>query len=145
MNLPSFLWLWHIAAWSMGFSIFAYVVLAITGLGLLYNRKARQPRPPWLRPLHYTIGGILVFLVLLLLAIGLVGTLGYYGNLGHSAHLPAGLLVVALTLLSAWSATRISPKRPWARGLHVGTNVVLLIGFLTVSLTGWQVVQKYLP
>ncbi|MGF1500015.1 MAG: DUF4079 domain-containing protein [Elainellaceae cyanobacterium] len=145
MDLPSFLWLWRIAAWSMGLSVFAYVLLAITGSGLFYKRKVRQPRPPWLRPLHYTIGGIMTFLVVLLLAIGLVGTLGYYGDLGHSAHLPTGLVVVALTLLSAWSATQISPKRPWARRLHVGTNLLLFVGFLAVSLTGWQVVQKYLP
>ncbi|NEQ88363.1 MAG: DUF4079 domain-containing protein, partial [Moorea sp. SIO2I5] len=31
MNLPSFLWLWKIAAWSMGLSLCAYVLLAITG------------------------------------------------------------------------------------------------------------------
>lgn len=84
-------------------------------------------------------------LVLVLLGIGIIGTLGYYGSLGHSTHLPAGLSVVSLVLLSAWSATRISPKRPWARSLHLGTNLVLLIGFALVSLTGWGVVQKYLP
>lgn len=129
----------------MGFSLFAYFVLAATGGWLLYSRKAKQPRPSWLRPLHYAIGGVLVVLVLLLLAIGLVGTLGYYSNWGHSSHLPAGLAVVGLTLLSAWSATQIHPQRPWARSLHVGTNVTLLLGFVLVSLTGWGVVQKYLP
>lgn len=87
----------------------------------------------------------MVALVLLLLSIGLIGTLGYYGSLGHSPHLPAGLLVVGLTLLSAWSATQISPQRPWARKLHLGTNLVLFVGFAFVSLTGWSVVQKYLP
>lgn len=112
---------------------------------MFFARQTSQPRPKWLRPLHYAIGGIMVFLVVLLLSIGLVGTIGYYGNLGHSAHLPAGLTVVALTLLSAWSATQISPKRPWARSLHIGTNAVLFLGFAIVSLTGWTIVQKYLP
>lgn len=112
---------------------------------MLYRRKVKGDRPKWLRPLHYSVGGVLVTLVVLLLGIGIVGTLGHYGNLGHSVHLPAGLTVVILTLLSAWSATRISPKRPWARPLHIGTNIILGIGFVAVSLSGWIVVQKYLP
>jgi hypothetical protein len=87
----------------------------------------------------------MVGLVLLLLAVGLMGTIGYYGNLGHSAHLPAGLAVVSLTIASAWSASQISPKRPWARPLHVGLNVALFLGFSFVTFTGWLVVQKYLP
>jgi hypothetical protein len=129
----------------MGLSLFAYCLLALTGTWLLVSRRAHQPRPVWLRPLHYGIGGTMVALVLLLLVIGLVGTLGHFGSLGHSAHLPVGLLVVGLSLLSAWSATQISPQCPWARSLHVGTNLVLLVGFVCVSLTGWTVVQKYLP
>lgn len=87
----------------------------------------------------------MVSLVLLLLAIGIVGTLGHFGSLGHSSHLPAGLIVVGLVLLSAGSAILISPQRTWARSLHIGTNIILLVGFLWVSLTGWGVVQKYLP
>lgn len=129
----------------MGLSLFAYGLLAVTGTWLLMSRRARQPRPVWLRPFHYLIGGTMVGLVLLLLVIGLIGTLGHFGSLGHSAHLPVGLLVVGLTLVSAWSATQISPDRPWARSLHVGTNLVLFVGFVCVSLTGWTVVQKYLP
>jgi hypothetical protein len=129
----------------MGLSLFAYLLLAATGTWLLVSRKTRQPRPTWLRAAHYITGGTMAALVLLLLGIGLVGTLGHYGSLGHSAHLPVGLIVVNLTLLSAWSATRISPQRPWARSLHVGTNLVLLVAFAAVSWTGWTVVQKYLP
>lgn len=145
IDLPSFLWLWKIAAWSMGLSVTTYFVLAITGTGMFYFRQQHQPRPKWLRPFHYGLGTILVFLVLLLLSVGLMGTLGYYGNLGHSAHLPAGLTVVSLVLVSAWSATQISPKRLWARTLHVGANIALLLGLIAVSITGWSIVQKYLP
>jgi chromate transport protein ChrA len=145
MNLPSFLWLWKIAAWSMGLSIFAYFLLAITGGWMFYRRNTDQPRPPILRTLHYIIGGTLVTLVLLLLVIGIVGTLGYYGTLGHSAHLTAGLTVVSLVLLSAWSATQIRSRQSWARNLHIRTNLVLFIGLAIVSWTGWTVVQKYLP
>jgi hypothetical protein len=129
----------------MGLSLTAYVLLTITGSWMFVARHNSQPRPKWLRPVHYAIGGTMVGLVLLLLGIGLIGTIGYYGDLGHSAHLPAGLTVVSLTLLSAWSATQISPKRPWARSLHIGTNAVLFVGFAVVSWTGWTVVQKYLP
>lgn len=129
----------------MGLSLFAYCLLATTGAYLLVSRKAVYPRPGWLRPLHYGIGGTMIMLVLLLLAIGVIGTLGHFGSLGHSVHLPAGLIVVGLTLLSGWSAIQISPQRPWARSIHLGTNVLLLIGFICVSLTGWTVVQKYLP
>jgi Protein of unknown function (DUF4079) len=144
MNLPSFLWLWRIAAWSMGLSLTAYFILAASGSWILLSRRQSQPRPFWLRPLHLVIGSILVFLVLLLLSVGIVGTIGYYGNLGHSVHLPAGLLVVTLVLLSAWSATQID-KRSWARSLHLTTNFTLFFGFAAVSLSGWSVVQKYLP
>jgi hypothetical protein len=145
VNLPSFLWLWRIAAWSMGLSLLAYVLLASSGSWMFYSRSTERQRPEWLRPFHYITGGTMVGLVILLLAIGLVGTVGHYGNLGHSSHLPVGLIVVGLTCLSAWSATQISPSRPWARPLHVGTNAILLIGFIIVTWTGWIVVQKYLP
>ncbi|NHC37070.1 DUF4079 domain-containing protein [Scytonema millei] len=145
MDLPSFLWLWKIAAWSMGLSLLAYLLLTVTGWQMFQARTNFHPRPSWLHLLHYSIGGSMVLLVLLLLAIGIVGTLGHFGSLGHSQHLTAGLIVVALTLISAVSATLISPKRQWARSLHVGTNAVLFLGFLWVSLTGWVVVQKYLP
>ncbi|WP_026796096.1 MULTISPECIES: DUF4079 domain-containing protein [Planktothrix] len=145
MNLPSFLWLWKIAAWSMGFSIFAYVLLAMTGGWMLYSRKNQQPRPNGLRNFHYLIGGVMVSLVLILLTVGLVGTLGYYGSLGHSIHLAAGLIVVSLVLGSAWSATQINPKNTWARPLHLSINMGLFFAFTAVSLSGWVIVQKYLP
>jgi hypothetical protein len=87
----------------------------------------------------------MVGLVLLLLAIGIVGTLGHYGTLGHSGHLIAGVSVVALVLLSAGASTLISPQRPWASAVHVGTNIALFVGFAWVSWSGWEVVQKYLP
>lgn len=129
----------------MGLSLLAYGFLAGSGIWMAYTRRTQQPRPPWLRSLHCILGAVLVSLVLLLLGIGLVGTLGHYGSLGHSVHLPTGLTVVSLVLFSAWSASRIGPQSPWARRLHVGTNLVLFLGFALVSLTGWQVVQKYLP
>jgi len=129
----------------MGLALFSYVLLAMTGTGVWWSRQNRQPLTGWWRSLHYILGSILVFLVLLLLAIGIVGTLGHYGSLGHSSHLFAGLWVVALVLISATSATQIGPQRPWARPLHLLANTLLFIGFSWVSLTGWSVVQKYLP
>jgi len=128
----------------MGLSLLAYLLLAVTGIWMFGARQTRRQRPSWLRSLHYMIGGSLVSLVLLLLAIGVVGTLGEYGSLGHSQHLMAGLIVVGLVLLSAGSATQIS-ARGWARSLHIWTNTTLFVGLLWVSLTGWSVVQKYLP
>ena len=144
MDLPSFLWLWKIAAWSMGGAIAFYVLLLLSGSWMFYGRITKIGRPHWLRNFHYIAGIIIIFLILLLLAIGVVGTIGYYGTLGHSPHLVAGLLVVGLILLSAGSANLIHPQRPWARSLHIGTNIVLLGGLIFVSLTGWEVVQKYL-
>lgn len=129
----------------MGLSIAAYLLLALTGIWMFYTRQWRTRRPSWLRSLHYTIGSIMVALVLLLLTIGIVGTLGHYGTLNHSSHLPVGLAVVGLVLLSAGSAIQISPQNPWARPLHIGTNLALSVGFILVSFTGWIVVQKYLP
>ncbi|HIK31008.1 MAG TPA: DUF4079 domain-containing protein [Oscillatoriales cyanobacterium M59_W2019_021] len=145
MDLPSFIWLWRIAAWSMGFSLLMYVLLAVTGGSLFWHRQAQQPRPRWWRSLHIAFGSILVGLVLLLLAVGIIGTLGHFGSLGHSPHLFAGLTVVALVLISAASATQIHPRHPWVRHLHIGTNIALLGALAWVLLTGWVVVQKYLP
>lgn len=112
---------------------------------MVASRHTLQPRPHWLRLFHIVTGSAMVGLVLLLLGIGIVGTLGHYGSLGHSWHLPTGIVVVQLVLLSAWSAAQIAPTRSWARLVHVGTNLVLFWAFVLVSLTGWDVVQKYLP
>ncbi len=129
----------------MGLSLLAYLLLAVTGVWMFRARKTRSPRPEELRSLHMAIGGSMVLLVLLLLGIGIVGTLGHFGSLGHSQHLIAGLVVVGLVLLSAASATQIGAGRTWARSLHVWTNIILFIGLVWVSLSGWSVVQKYLP
>lgn len=145
VDLPSFLWLWRIAAWSMGLMVTGYFLLALTGGGLAYTRLSKNTPSAWLRPLHIAMGVGIVILVLTLLAIGIVGTLGEYGSLGHSWHLPLGLLVVALVMASAWSAIRISAERPWARTLHVTLNSILGIALMGAGLSGWQVVQKYLP
>ena len=153
MNLPSFIWLWKIAAWSMGLSLVGYLLLAVTGIWMFRERTlAHFPRFRWflggrreVRSLHHTIGITMVSLVLLLLAIGIIGTIGHFGSLGHSSHLMAGLIVVILVLLSALSATQINTRRSWARPLHIGVNMILFGGFIWVSLTGWIVVQKYLP
>lgn len=144
LDLPSFIWLWRIAAVAMVGTIAAYLILAASGGTMLYTRLYSSVRPSWLRPFHYVMGVVIIFLVLLLLAIGVVGTVGYYGNLGHSSHLIAGLLVVVLILISGWSANRISPQNSWARSLHLGVNLLLLAGLIYVSWTGWEVVQKYL-
>lgn len=129
----------------MGLSWLAYLLLGISGLWMRSLRQNGQARPDWLRPVHFMLGLTLAVLVLVLLAIGIVGTLGEYGSLGHSIHFISGLAVVYLVFLSAWSAVQISSDRVWARRSHVGINAVLLIGFIGVSLTGWTVVQKYLP
>lgn len=129
----------------MGLAILDYLLLGATGIWMWTTRTTNRSRPDWLRGLHYWMGATMVLLVVLLLAIGLVGTWGHYGSWGHSAHLPIGITVVALVLVSASSASQISPERPWVRSLHITTNLFLLIGFLLVSLSGWDVVQKYLP
>ena len=129
----------------MGLSLLAYLILGITGSMLFLQRNSGYPRVDWLKPLHYITGWVMVSLVLLLLAIGIVGTLGHYGSLGRSGHLVAGFSTVALVLLSASSSTQINHQHPWARSIHVGTNIALLVSFTWVSLSGWQVVQKYLP
>jgi hypothetical protein len=155
LNLPSFIWLWRIAAWSMGLTIFLFVSLLAIGGWMRYLRLQASTVPSldeptstllgW-RRLHFALGVVLVLTVLLLLSIGIVGTLGHFGSLGHSPHLPAGLTVVALTLASAWSATQINhPQKPWARSLHLTLNGLLMIALALVSWSGWVVVQKYLP
>lgn len=145
MNLPSFLWLWRIAAWSMGLSMTAYLLLSISGFWLWKSRHEKRPRPQWLRPFHWLIGTVMTILVFILLLIGLIGTIGEHGSLGHSIHLPAGIIVVILVGLSAWSSTQIHPSRPWARTLHLRLNIALFFAFCFVGLSGLKVVQQYLP
>lgn len=129
----------------MGLTLTGYGLLALTGGTLAFSRLKGLTPSAWLRPFHILVGAGVVLLVLLLLSIGIVGTLGEYGTLGHSLHLPFGLGVVGLVLASAWSASRISVERPWARKLHVGLNGVLGLALAAAGLSGWQVVQKYLP
>ena len=128
----------------MGLAIAAYLLQTVSGSFMYYSRTNSTLRPSWLKFFHYVTGLVMVMLVILLLIIGLVGTIGHYGSLIHSPHFSAGWLVVALVSLSAWSSTKISTQRPWARLLHIGTNIILFGGFVFVSLTGWEVVQKYL-
>jgi hypothetical protein len=150
MNLPSFLWLWKIAAWSMGFSLLAYALLALSGGRVWWlKRHPDLPTGPLtdvsgLRTIHLALGISFVSLILVLLSIGLVGTIGHFGNLGHSPHLWAGLTVVGLTLTSAWSAFQIRRGHAWARSLHITLNSLLFLGLSWVGLSGWVVVQKYL-
>ncbi len=134
----------------MGLSILAYIILAVTGIWIFRARVFQQQQPINLFPLslhslHFIFGICIVSLVLLLLAIGIVGTYGHYGSLGHSSHLVAGLMTVVLVVLSAGSALQISSERAWVRGIHVAINITLFFVFVWVSLTGWDVVQKYLP
>ncbi|MGB3755526.1 MAG: DUF4079 domain-containing protein [Rivularia sp. (in: cyanobacteria)] len=153
MDLPSFIWLWKIAAWSMGLSLLAYFLLAVTGVWMFRTRASGNPSFAAMLPggygglriLHYVMGITMVALVILLLAIGIVGTLGEYGSLGHSQHLAAGLITVVLVLISAGSAIAIRSGWAWARRIHISTNIVLFLVFAWVSLSGWTVVQKYLP
>jgi hypothetical protein len=145
MNLPTFLWLWRIAAWSMGLSLLAYVLLGITGFWMFYTRTSHQDKPNWLRILHLIIGSSMISLVLLLLLIGIIGTIGHFGSLGHSPHLVAGLTTVTLVVLSGASAMQISPQQTWARPTHISINIALFFSFVWVSLSGWSIVQKYLP
>ncbi|MEM7064525.1 MAG: DUF4079 domain-containing protein [Cyanobacteria bacterium P01_B01_bin.77] len=144
MDLPSFIWLWRIAAWSMGLSLTVYMGLLVTGGAVWYGRSHKTSAPGWLRVIHISLGGVLVALVLLLLSIGIIGTLGEHGSLGHSWHLGAGLLVVSLVLASVAAASQIA-TRPWARSLHVAINGLLFLAFAAVSYSGWTVVQQYLP
>jgi Protein of unknown function (DUF4079) len=145
VNLPSFLWLWQIAAWSMGFSLVAYCGLALSGFEMSHTRRNQLPRPLWWRAMHLGLGATLVTLVIGLLAIGIVGTLGHYGSLGHSIHGVVGLAVVSLTVFSALVAMQIKRDNHQARTLHIRLNVLLGTALLFVLGTGWVVVQKYLP
>ena len=74
MDLPSFIWLWRIAAWSMGLSLTVYVGLLVTGGGVWYGRSHQKSQLSWLRLVHIVLGVILLALVLVLLGIGIVGT-----------------------------------------------------------------------
>jgi nitrate reductase gamma subunit len=127
----------------MGLTILAYSILGFSGIWIKTRRERVNKAPSWLKSFHFAMGVIMILLVLLLLIIGVVGTLGHYGNLGHSQHLIAGLWVVILVFIAGGSATQIKGNN-WARKVHVSTNLILFFALIFVSLTGWDVVQKYL-
>jgi hypothetical protein len=128
----------------MGAVLVLYIAQAVSGLAVRARRLDSKDRGT-LATLHRLLGVGLVALVLLLLAIGVVGTLGHFGSLGHSPHLGAGIAVVGLVLVSAWSSSQIPQGRPWARPVHLALNGLLCAALAFVLTTGWQVVQKYLP
>lgn len=142
MNLPSFLWLWKIAAWSMGAVLLLAAALLLTGLQIFRQRRTNIfwiEEGTGIRTLHKTLGILLLGFVVELLLIGIVGTLGHFGSLGHSLHLWVGLAVVGLSLGSAWQGWQGSHR--W----HLLLNGFLLAALVWVTWTGWEVVQKYLP
>ena len=78
MDLPSFTWLWRIAAWSMGISITLYFSLAIVGIFYRMQRLRRKLYYwRWLRYLHYGLGVLFVFFVYC----GDFGSLWQFGSL----------------------------------------------------------------
>ncbi len=147
------MWLWRAAAWSMGGAMVAYACLAGSGFFLFrwvrgtttLSEPQRKEAIALLSILHRVFGIVMVVLILFLLAIGIVGTLGHFGSLGHSVHLPIGIVTVQLTLASAWSAMQILQGKPWARRVHLILNGGIAIALLLALISGWSVVQKYLP
>lgn len=135
----------------MGLAVACYLLLALLGAVMTAQRWQGSRLQlglsrSWLRRLHMGLGIAMVGLIVLLLAIGIVGTLGHFGSLGHSWHLPAGLIVVALTLASAGTAWHYSRSaQVWAREIHVAINLALGGALVAVGISGWLVVQKYLP
>jgi hypothetical protein len=127
----------------MGVTLALYGFLLLLGLWIRHRRLETDLPVAWLRTAHISLGVGLVATIGLLLSIGIVGTLGHFGSLGHSWHLPAGLLVVGLSLLSAWTGLRIQTSRH--RIIHITMNILLGIALIGVLLSGWSVVQKYLP
>lgn len=132
----------------MGLTVLLYILLGFLGGWMSYIRwryPSLRVSYGLLRQTHLILGLSMVGLILVLLAIGIVGTLGHFGSLGQSSHLIAGIAVVILALVSAVSAFQIRRGNAWTRRLHLGINICLLIALGWVSVSGWDVVQKYLP
>jgi hypothetical protein len=140
----------------MGFTIAAYILLALSGLWLGWRTRAvvhstdlsetaDSEVGQGLRVVHLILGAAIIFLVLFLLAIGLVGTLGHFGSLIQSPHFVVGFVVVGLTIAAAITGLRISPERRYSRAIHRTIDVALCVALVIVTYTGWEVVQKYLP
>jgi Protein of unknown function (DUF4079) len=138
------LWLWKIAAWSMGLSMLTITLLGVSGYRLWQSRNRGKPAKAWLYQAHPVLGKILVFLTLLLWSVGFYGTVQDHGHLRFSAHFWAGSVMVILVCTSAWTAFQI-PRYSWARPLHLGLNGLIVCLLFWVLATGWVVVQPHLP
>ncbi|KAI9129335.1 DUF4079 domain-containing protein [Acaryochloris sp. CCMEE 5410] len=143
---PPFLFA-SITAFSMTLAVCLYLGLCILGFFLRkYRLKHGHAAWGWLRYLHYGLGITFVLNILELMTFGIIGANIYDGTEGHSPHLPAGLFIAGLAIISAWSASRVHPKRPWARPLHVSLNGLVFVALILVSWTGWSVLQEnYIP
>lgn len=143
MNSPPPLLFASITAFSMTLAVCLYLGLGIVGFILRKHRLHHGHASwGWLRYLHYGLGVTFVLNILELMTFGIIGANTYEGTEGHSLHFPAGLLVAGLAIVSAWSANRVHPQRPWARPLHVSLNGILFMALIAVSWTGWSVLQE---
>ncbi|MBD2099321.1 DUF4079 domain-containing protein [Leptolyngbya sp. FACHB-261] len=148
------LWVFQFPAWSMGFCLVIFPALGLTGYYIRQYRleqwQRQKLRPQWLSNSHWWLGMAFLALMVFLWLFGVVGTIWRHGSLQYSGHFWAGNVMLALTLLSVWSAQQMNNRetptaiRLWLRPLHLGTNAVILIGLAWVSWTGWEVVQQYI-
>ncbi|ESA31958.1 hypothetical protein N836_28605 [Leptolyngbya sp. Heron Island J] len=93
---------------------------------------------------HYQSGAIILAVMILGAFGGIVSTYLSAGEIPAIAHLFVGLGMTALIAIAAALVPLMQRGQLWARQIHIGANVTLLLLFSWQIFTGLEIVQELL-
>jgi hypothetical protein len=133
--------------------VLMWVIFALTIYALVLGVKAKKTRQATgeekkelikgkYNTKHYQVGSILLALMVLGTIGGMAATYVNNGKLFVGPHLLVGLGMTAMIATSAALAPFMQKGADWARSLHVGLNMILVVLFAWQAFSGVQIVQK---
>ena len=133
--------------------VFMWVIFALTVYALYLGIKAKKTRQATgdekkalikgkYNTKHYQVGSVLLALMVLGTIGGMAATYVNNGKLFVGPHLLVGLGMTGMIATSAALAPFMQKGADWARLIHVGLNMTLVLLFAWQAFTGLQIVQK---